>query len=286
MFKRIVKNKDINNDNDDRRVGFKGIDRDRDIDRSKYDEGKGVSEGLHTKLLLDAFRQTTPVKAHCVSRALQLLSEAGLQSQFPKEVYSSICKTKFLSDNHSLPPGGEKITKEYGIYALAQLFYDTLQGTSPSISDSTREQYNTFLIKMKFMFEESKDTSTKQQLLSDVKNKLPSSICGDDAKDKTFKITNRDLIRKLRIHASNMINYQITHTANVTNILRKLFLLPIDSGKPLQLHPNVKKGGMEAINLIAAEARNVLINYYSQCEGMYRQGVEILGENKTLLQKI
>ena len=75
-----------------------------------------------------------------------------------------------------------------------------------------------------------------------------------------------------------MINYQINHTANVTKVLSKLFLLPIVSGKPLQIHPNVKKNGMQEVNIIAAEARNLLVEYYSQCEIMYRRGAEFLGD--------
>ena len=62
-----------------------------------------------------------------------------------------------------------------------------------------------------------------------------------------------------------------------------MFLLPIESGKPLAIHPNVRKNGMEEINKIAVEARNLLIEYYSQCEGQYRQAVEIMGQNKKLL---
>jgi hypothetical protein len=30
---------------------------------------------------------------------------------------------------------------------------------------------------------------------------------------------------------------------------------------------------MEGLNRLAEEARNLLINYYSQCEGMYNEGL-------------
>lgn len=238
---------------------------------------KGIREGLHTQTLLQAFRETMPVKAHCVSRALQLLSQSGLESRFPPEIYSSICKSKFLSDNRSLPDSGREITQEYGIYALAQLFYDTLSGATPTLSAATRDQYNAFLIKMKFVFEEVK-TTTPPKSLTEVKNKLPASICITETKDRLLKVSNRDVIRNLRDIAGQMINYQINHTANVTKLLSKLFLLPIVSGKPLQIHPNVKKNGMQEVNIIAAEARNLLVEYYSQCEIMYRRGAEFLGD--------
>jgi hypothetical protein len=250
-----------------------------------------VAEGLHTKTIVSAFTRTTPPKAHCIARALQLVSDAGIQSQFPKEIYSHICKTKFMADTRSLPPSGERITKEDGIYALAQLFYDTLKEATPSISQATQEQYKAFLTKMKFIFEETKNSkvslnSLKGNPLDSIVNKLPAASCGKDTVDKTFKIQNANLIRLIRNNVRQMVDYQINHTANATKILRKLFLLPIESGKPLQIHPNVLKGGMEEINSIAEEARNLLVDYYSQCEVLYRSGAEIIAANKALTTTI
>ena len=245
-------------------------------------QGQGAAEGLHTKTLLDAFRQTMPVKAHCISRALQLLSDSGMRSAVPTEMYSSICKTKFLSDNHSLPQADNKLTQSISIYALAQLFYDTLKESTPAISDATREQYNAFLKKMKFVFEDT--STTVPQTLGDVKNRLPVGVCDAQTKDKILKIQNHEVIRQVRSIGARMVNYQINHTANVVKVLRKMFLLPIESGKPLAIHPNVRKGGMEEINKIATEARNLLVEYYSQCEILYRSGAEILVHNKQALK--
>jgi hypothetical protein len=259
---------------------------------AQFEKNMGeVAEGLQTKLLVGAFTRTTPPKAHCIARALQLVSESGLQSQFPKEIYSHICKTKFMADTRSLPPSGDKITKEDGIYALAQLFYDTLKEATPAISQATQEQYKSFLTKMKFIYEESKNSKVsfnnlKQNPLGTIVNKLPAAACGKDTLDKSYKITNANLIRLVRNNVRQMIEYQINHTANASRILRKLFLLPLESGKPLQIHPNVLKGGMDEVNSIAEEARNLLVDYYSQCEVLYRSGAEIIAANKALTTTI
>jgi hypothetical protein len=246
-----------------------------------------VAEGLHTKTIVSAFTRATPPKAHCISRALQLISDSGLKSAFPKEVYTHLCKTKFLTDNRSLPPADERITKEDGIYALAQLFFDTLQDATPQISAATQDQYKAFVAKMKFVFEESKDAKAgNARRLDTVINRIPSGICSPDVKDRDLKITNRDLIRQLRDNVRQMITYQINHTANAVKILKKLFLLPIESGKSLQIHPRVLKNGMDEVNAIAEEARNLLVEYYSQCEILYRSGAEILASNKSLLTAV
>jgi hypothetical protein len=246
-------------------------------------EVKEVREGLHTKVLFDAFRQTRPVKAHCIARALQLLGTDGLKTAFPKEIYSNICTAKFMTDNRSLPVADEKITSEYGIYALAQLFYDVLGTNAPEISSATRVQYNDFLKKMKFVFEDVKTGQKEPASLADVKNRLPSAVCDATTANKTLKITNRELIRQMRTYARRMIDYQIQHTANVVKVLSKLFLIPVKTGMSLQIHPNVAKMGIQEVNKIGEEARALLIEYYSQCEGQYRQAVEIMGQNKKLL---
>lgn len=250
-----------------------------------------VAEGLHTQTIVSAFTRPIPPKAHCISRALQLVSDSGLQSQFPKEIYSHLCKTKFLVESRSLPPANERITKEAGIYALAQLFYDTLKESTPIISTATQEQYKGFLTKMKFVFEETKDSKTGLNLtkgnpLNTIVNKVPSSVCTKDIYDKTLKTSNRDTIRLLRDNVRKMIAYQINHTANVVTLLRKLFLLPVESGKALQIHPRVLKNGIEEVNNIAEEARNLLIEYYSQCEILYRSGAELVADNKSAFTAI
>lgn len=249
-----------------------------------------VAEGLHTKTIVGAFTRAMPPKAHCIARALQLVSDSGLQSQFPKEIYSHLCKTKFMVETRSLPPAGERVTKEDGIYALAQLFYDTLKEATPTISQSTQEQYKAFITKMKFVFEEAKDVkydiTGRRNPLDDVVNKVPSAVCDKTLLDKTLKTGNRETIRQLRDTVRKMVMYQINHTANVVKILKKLFLLPIDSGKSLQIHPRVLKYGMEEVNSLAEEARNLLVEYYSQCEIMYRSGAEILASSKSSLTAI
>jgi hypothetical protein len=249
-----------------------------------------VSEGLHTKTIISAFTRSMPPKAHCIARALQLVSEAGVKSAVPDKIYSYICQTKFMIDTKSLPPAGDRITKEDGIYALAQLFYDTLKVSTPAISQATQEQYKAFLEKMKFVFEESKSTlsadNLKKNPLATIVNKVPSALCGKETTDRTFTITNQNLIKAVRNNVRQMIQYQLGHTANVVKVLKKLFLLPVESGKPLQIHPRVLKYGMAEVNTIAEEARELLVEYYSQCEILYRSGAEILAANKSLLKTI
>lgn len=272
-----------------REVSFANKAKAPSVTQFEKDMGE-VAEGLHTKTIVSAFTRTVPPKAHCIARALQLVSDSGLQSQFPKEIYSSLCQTKFMVDTRSLPPANERITKEDGVYALAQLFYDTLREATPTISQATQEQYQAFLTKMKFVFEESKGAKVPitpgKNPLDTIINKIPTAACDSKTIDKVLKTSNRETIRLVRDNVRKMVSYQINHTANVVKILRKLFLLPVESGKSLQIHPRVLKYGIEEVNKIAEEARNLLVDYYSQCEILYRSGAEIIGSNKNLMKTL
>jgi hypothetical protein len=143
---------------------------------------------------------------------------------------------------------------------------------------------------MKFVFEESKISTSvdnlKKNPLATIVNKVPSAVCGKDSVDKAFVITNQNLIKSVRNNVRQMIEYQIAHTANVVTVMKKLFLLPVESGKPLQIHPRVLKNGMQEVNSIAEEARELLVEYYSRCEILYRSGAEVLAANKALLKTV
>jgi hypothetical protein len=257
-------------------------DRQRAVQQLERETGE-VAQGLHTKTLLDAFRQAQPPKAHCVARALQLVSDSGLQSAFPAEVYSQLCKTKFMTSTFSLPEADHRITREVGIYALAQLFYDTIRESAPAMSERTADQYKAFIAKLKFVFEEAKDS--KVSSIDEVKSRLPTGVCAG-IQDRTLQIKNREVIRLLRDRVRQMITYQIQHTANVVTLLRKLFLLPIETGKSLAINPRVLQYGMEEVSRVGEEARNLLIEYYSHCETLYRSGAEVLAANKSVLRVV
>lgn len=290
-FQKLVQGETLNKERDkETNITYPGMSKKPGVAQFEKDMGE-VAEGLHTKTIVSAFTRAIPPKAHCMARALQLVSDSGLESQFPKEIYTHLCQTKFLTSTRSLPPVGDRVTKEDGMYALSQLFYDTLKEATPMISQATQEQYKAFVTKMKFAFEESKDpkisfTDPKRSPLDTVANRLPSGVCSSSTIDKTLKLKNREVIRVLRDNVRKMVLYQIGHTANAAKILKKLFLLPVESGKSLQIHPRILKYGMEEINNIAAEARELLVDYYSQCEILYRSGAEILAANRSLLTVI
>lgn len=254
-----------------------------------------VRRGLRTKELEETLKQSTPVKAHCVARALQLLSAGGLETRIPPQIYSHVCRTSFMVEEGSLPKVGDGIHHEKGIAALGELFYDTIAKGVPAMSEESLKGYRIFLTSMRLAFENKTSleeaaagipTNPDKLAGFHVINKLPEGVCKTERGDQEIIIKKLSLIRELRKQAGKMLQYQIIHTAEVTKILGKLFLIPLKEGQSLNLHPNVIRGGLAAVNTIGVEARNLLIKYYSNCESYYRQGTEVLKANKESLSYI
>ena len=265
----IVKNLGISDYKDAARDGDNG-QRDKEIDRQRYLAGeKGVKESLQTAALWSIFTDRKYTKSHCVARAIQLVSSAALEKSVPPQIYSSICNEKFLSGSGSLPGAGQSILKEKGIFVLHQLFYDTLNQITPIVGDQTRSKYENLRKVMALVFLNNPETSINQ-----ISDKASGTYCKDSKKGKTILVRDKELIVDLRNQARDMLLLQITHTAQVVNLLKELFIL--EKGKPVTLNPKLVEGGLGAVNVVADKARVLLVNYYGTCESKYQAGVQMI----------
>ena len=265
----IVKNLGISDYKDGAKDGVNG-QRDKEIDRQRYLAGeKGVKEPLQTAALWSIFTDRKYTKSHCVARAIQLVSSAALEKSVPPQIYSSICNEKFLSGSGSLPGAGQSILKEKGIFVLHQLFYDTLNQITPIVGDQTRSKYENLRKVMALVFLNNPETSINQ-----IADKASGTYCKDSKKGKTILVRDKELIVDLRNQARDMLLLQITHTAQVVNLLKELFIL--EKGKPVTLNPKLVEGGLGAVNVVADKARVLLVNYYGTCESKYQAGVQMI----------
>ena len=269
----IVKNLGLADYKDGARNGDRGDGvRDKELDRQRYLAGeKGVKESLQTAALWSIFTDRKYTKSHCVARAIQLVSSAALEKSVPPQIYSSICNEKFLSGSGSLPGAGQSILKEKGIFVLHQLFYDTLNQITPIVGDQTRSKYENLRKVMALVFLNNPETSINQ-----IADKASGTYCKDSKKGKTILVRDKALITDLRNQARDMLLLQITHTAQVVNLLKELFIL--EKGKPVTLNPKLVEGGLAAVNVVADKARVLLVNYYGTCESKYQAGVQMIAK--------
>lgn len=234
---------------------------------------KEISSDFQVTGILDALK--TPPKAYCVARALQLLSpESIFYSRDGSAARTQICDTGFtLLGKGSLPKPREAITSSASIMSLYLLFYDTLDKATPIISQQTLPKYNEFVKIMRAVYQEETTATNTTDGMTKITNMM-SPLC--TTKSGAHTLTDQDAISSLRSSAATLLSKQLKHTEKVMNILKKLFV--ITPTKPILLHPAVETGGMAAIEAIAAEARDLLVDYYSSCEITYRDAVQDLKE--------
>jgi hypothetical protein len=124
------------------------------------------------------------------------------------------------------------------------------------------------------IYEDETKIKTDTTDLERITNIPNTGLC--QGKQGPLYISDQDVIMRLRRSAANLLSKQLQHTSRVLNLLKKLFI--ITPTKPILLHPSIERGGMNAVELIATEARELLIEYYSGCEVEYREAVQTLKE--------
>lgn len=277
-------------EDEDRGKGYYGRGDTYEFDKKRtegWDE-RNMHSSMRTRELwetMKAFQGITkgqPVKAHCIARALQLVSSRALEKAVPPQIVSSVCMTNFLGAKYpgSLPKVNEEVTKETGIMVLNQLFYDRiLSDLTPSMSSFAKARYDKMVHFMKLVFKNSDDIK-----LDTLKNKTAASFCKADQVDKRLATSDKETILRMRAIVRSMLMRQIEHTAKVVLILKKLFL--IEKGKSIQIHPIVLAGGIPVLNKIGEEARELLVNYYVNCEKSYGDGIAVLETSRKTLRVV
>ena len=218
---------------------------------------------------------------------------------------------KTEAERRGVPKPDEPITESPGIMSLALLFYDTVGKATPHIfmSKPSFEQYKVFMKQMAGLFmgkeassglqidqmdiraihpKTTQEEKEKIKLTSDgktdivdrrtfdqsTKTTIKKGVCSPEQKDKTIPL---DGDTKQNVHAvvRQLFQRQLSHAVKCEKILRQLFTIEHQENMParIKINDNILKGGLGALNRINAEVRQVLIQYYSDCESMYLVGV-------------
>lgn len=240
--------------------------------RGEPREESGTPTGLAWASIRDAIRQRP--KAYCVARALQLLNPALIDSvRKDTLVISDVClqDSPFVKDR-SVPEVNRQITSVVGISALNNLFYDTLDKNVPIIGPSTRVKYSDFLRTMDLLFNPSPSPTPNLTSLTQVVNKAVQECeTLDRSRSKSIAIQYPKSKQAILPKVAMLLNRQLEHTSNVMKLLQQIFIIE-KSGEIRGLQKSIQRGGLQSINTIAQNARNLLISYYQDCESMYRLG--------------
>lgn len=216
------------------------------------------------------------------------------------------------AERRGVPKPDEPITESPGIMSLALLFYDTVGKASPHIfmSKQSFEQYKVFMKQMAGLFmgkeaasglqidtmdirtihpKTAQEEKEKIKLTTDGKTEIVDrrtfdqstktetkrGVCSPEQKEKTIPL---DSDTKQNVHnvVRQLFKRQLRHAVQCEKILRQLFTMEHQENMPvrIKINDNILKGGLGALNRMNAEVRQVLIQYYSDCESMYLVGVK------------
>ncbi len=212
--------------------------------------------------------------AHCIARSFQLLNIDALGSQVPKSAVTHICETKF-KDDIVVPGAGESIARIPGVHALNFLFF--VLDKTPRLTDKTREEYALSLSALSKAFSEKPrvyeigDSELKDGSKAIETVRATAAPC----KKRGDQIISEPTVKLARAGAASLWSFQREHAERVEKIFRKLF--SIDKTGQIAFNDFVFQKGIAGINAIAAEARVVLVEYYSKCEEIYRDTVSKMG---------
>jgi hypothetical protein len=242
--------------------------------RYLFEEKESVDGALKIAPLVNALTTRRPY-GHCIARALQLLQNMPLGGNGAIE--SSICRQNFLENRHSIPDG--RLGKSVGIGALAALFYDTVDMSTPKLvmSQPSLKAYTDFMRQMSSIFA-GKGASAGQTVDSITTDARDNEICGKSTGKAVF-VQSANAQRVYSI-VQNMFAIQLEHAAACAKILAKLFTIERKASGEYVFHisPVIFKNGIGEVNRISEEARQLLVGYYSRCESEYLNGMTVIGK--------
>jgi hypothetical protein len=241
---------------------------------------EGITNHLKVEKMIDDLTTKKPL-GHCIARALQLLKTEPFQNE---PGISQICNATFADNKRTgVVKRGAPLSDSPGLFALANLFYDTIMIGSEqlTIGKNSMEQYVAFMKTLSKQYE-ADDTSTEYQKsgLSGIRDKRDEKLCGNNKEDIRLTL---DTTNKVYDIVKSMFQAQVKHAAECLKIINRLFNITYDKTKPIsiKLHDNLISKGFPELESINRDARELLIQYYTNCENKYIQGMTlVLNEQK------
>jgi hypothetical protein len=239
---------------------------------------RDIPDALKLNKLLFALKQK-PL-GHCVARGLQLLKSIPLAGE---DGYSNICKAKFIetkdgATRSGIPEPGSSLKTSPGMFALAQLFYDTVQKGTPKlgVSEQSLKQFTEFAKTMSILFgsETPNEYTLVQQGIDSISNKRDAKLC-DGKKDSEIRVP-AGKVGDVYKYVNLMFRKHVEHSAKAMQIFNMLFNIKKDKSTQqiiIAFNDNILKIGIPEINRISYIARQYLISYYTDCESFYLKGM-------------
>ena len=257
----------------------------------------GITSHLKVEKMIDDLTVRRPL-GHCIARALQLLKT----EPFPNQPgISQICSVAFAgksTERIGLPKSGKPLSDHPGLFALANLFYDTIMIGSPDLiigknkvdgQRSTFEDYVAFMTTLANQYMSNipdHPQELEEKGLSGMINKRDEKMCtSSDNKPLTDEISlTPQTTTEVRKIVKSMFQMQVNHAIKCSEIINMLFTITIHptTKKPtmFKLNDNLIHKGFPELERINREARKILVDYYTNCENKYKDGMKLIWMEK------
>jgi hypothetical protein len=259
----------------------------------------GITSHLKVEKMIDALATRRPL-GHCIARALQLLKTEPLANQ---PGISQICSVAFdgkgtKTNRIGLPKSEEALSEHPGLFALANLFYDTIMIGSPNLIIGKNivkgQPTSTFQDYVAFMNTLSKQyamgaTLTPQEMeekgLSGIINKRDGELCASPDEIPLSLETTTEVHKIVK----SMFDKQVKHAEKCNEIINMLFTITRNptTKKPImfKLNDDLISKGFPELERINRQARKILVEYYTDCENKYRDGMKLIWMEKDNKEK-
>ena len=253
---------------------------------------EGITSHLRVEKMIDDLTTRKPL-GHCIARALQLLKTKPFENE---PGISQICSATFAENKRTgVVKRGAPLSDSPGLFALANLFYDTITISSPNLTigknkvdgnKSSMEQYVEFMTTLSKQYTLSDKSLTSAEYeekgLASIINKRDESACPSITSDIPLSL---DTTKKVHAVVQSMFQDQVNHAAKCFKIVSMLFNITYDktTKRPalIKLSDNLISKGFPELERINREARELLVSYYTNCENKYWTGMKhVLDERK------
>lgn len=234
-------------------------------------------------------------KAYCIARALTLLKPIFDSEVFdPKNpvITSQVCKKKFdfeVSTGDQMPRARKQPKANIYFRSLVSLYYDTyeVQTNGEVVFSSTPEARNE-LKGISSLFARLFTITTKPEEFLESGTEFTESkvLCGGQDVNLWIKDPNlhKELLEKC---VKPMLEFQQKHTTQVNELLKKMFIVSVTKqGQTSLAFSKELKAGRAGVNMFGKLARDLLAKYYQTSEVLYTQGIRLLEQNPTGIQKL
>ena len=226
-------------------------------------------------------------KAYAVGRAMILLQPIFDQEKTKQTpFFSQICRRVYDFDPQNfMPRSGVIASANIYMKSLVALYYDDfkLVGTQPVFSQTetgaTELRTASQQIAKLFRIDKTQNTfiSTAQVQFAQY------PVCTAKGGDVLLQITEQKksvLLPTIRSIIARLLHMQEEHNKQVNELLKKMFVV---KNKELSFSDTLKKGGIDAVNVFAREARELLRQYYLKSEALFTMGVLAFDDSQSEL---